>query len=301
MIDLNLIYTFVEVAKKKSIYLAARRLDITQSAVSQRIKALEDQIGKSLFLRKAGMELNSAGEELFFVCKEYIRNASEIDNWVKFQKGYVGGDISIMTTYGPVSYIFPDFLKDFLSEHEDIRIGVKSVESSPAVEDSVLKGEADIGLIVGPCQRPSLKVQTIIKNNPVLMVCSPSYFLARKKFSKADLHKARLLVHSHKSSRTLREIFKQIGVPFYKFENMLRLPDMETCKVHALKGLGVAFIAKIYINEELKTGKLVSLPNFELRRPMNLISRNDKNESLPIKIFKDAFVEYCHELDARWF
>ena len=75
---------------------------------------------------------------------------------------------------------------------------------------------------------------------------------------------------------------------------------METCKIHDLRGLGFTFVARIYIQKELKRGELVVLPEFELNRPFNLISRNDKNESLAIDVFKKAFVKYCHKLDMTW-
>jgi len=161
MLDLNLIYTFLEVARAKKINIAARRLNITQPAVSQRIKALEDQVGKSLFLRRGGMELNAAGKELYSICEKYIENVAEIDNWVKYQKGYIGGDVSVMTPYGPVGSIFAPFLEKFLPRYEDINLEIMSVEASHIVENRVLEGEADLGIIVGPCHKPSLKVQTI--------------------------------------------------------------------------------------------------------------------------------------------
>ena len=298
MIDLNLILTFIEVAKTKNLRLAARDMAVSQPALSQRIKALEDQVGKSLFLRRAGMELNSTGKEFYLICEDYAKNIELIDGWVHAQKGAVAGTVCITTTYGPVGYIFPNFLKSFLNKYRDIRVHCTSVNTTPMVEDEVLSGKTELGMIVGPCQKPSLKTQILLKNNKLLMVCSPDYPLAKKKkISKDNLCQARILVHSGKDSRTQRNIFKQLKMEPSEFSDILRLPDMESCKTHALIGVGASFVANLYVYKDIKAGKLVALPGFTMNPAINLISRNEKYISPAVTIFKNEFVKYCRKLD----
>jgi DNA-binding transcriptional LysR family regulator len=80
----------------------------------------------------------------------------------------------------------------------------------------------------------------------------------------------------------------------------LRLPGMVDCKSYALKGLGVALMAKTLIHNELKEGKLIRLPFFEMKQPVYLISRNEKYESPTVSAFKEDVVKFCHELDRKW-
>lgn len=296
--DLNLIKTFVEVARIENLNLAAQKLYVTPSALSQRIKALEDRVGRSLFVRKrTGMELTKAGHELMEICFSLNSDMEKISNWMMYQKGYVGGHISIAICPGMSNFLFPDFMKEFLEKHHQITFAVNNALSVDS-EDAVAEGKADVGIIVGKCQRPSLKMQRILTNNNVLMVCSPDYFLSKKKnITRKDLNEATILWHGDKRSRTLKEICKDLGIPFHSEVVKVILPDMDACKQHALKGIGIAFVAKMYIQEELKRGDLVALPGLNLKRPAYMISRNEKYEAPAINAFKDEFVSYCAEFD----
>ena len=101
MLELNLIHTFLEVAKHKNLNLTAQKLFLTQSALSQRIKALENQVGSSLFLRKrSGMELNQFGKEFYEVCCDLKRDVERVNNWIMGRQGYIGGEIKVVTISG---------------------------------------------------------------------------------------------------------------------------------------------------------------------------------------------------------
>jgi len=301
MIDFNLILTFLEVARLENLHVAAQKLHVTPSALSQRIKLLEDQIGKSLFLRKrSGMEINRHGKKLRELCVNLELERERIENWMMSEKDYIGGRLRIATIPGISSYVFPNFMETFLNQYPDITTTI-SANISAGVEEWVLSGKADLGIIAGNCQKPSLKTQRLFVNNPIIMVCSPDYFLAkRKRITKKDLSEAEMIWHVDKPSRTLREISRKLGISPHTGKGSLNLPSMDAAKQHALKGLGVACVAKLYVNEELKNRTLIALPNFMIKIALHLISRNEKYESPAVKIFKKKFVEYCHKLDKEW-
>jgi DNA-binding transcriptional LysR family regulator len=132
------------------------------------------------------------------------------------------------------------------------------------------------------------------------MVCSKDYFLAKKKKIGADdLAGAKMILHTDKKSRTYANICKSLGLSPATMLGVLRLPSMDDCKYYALKGLGVAFIAEMYVRDELRDGRLVRLPGLSMRSPVSLISRNEKYESPAISAFKEAFVEHCRKMDVR--
>lgn len=91
MTDLNLLHSFMEVARTGNLSVAAKQLFLTQSALSQRILTLEGQVGSSLFLRrKQGMILSKVGEALLGICKDLKKDITHVDHWIRFQKGRVG-------------------------------------------------------------------------------------------------------------------------------------------------------------------------------------------------------------------
>lgn len=302
MFDLNLINSFLTVAKTGNINRASKLLSITQSALSQRITSLEAQVGKCLFLRKRyGMDLSPLGKEFLEICNKLNSDLQQATNWLMTKKETVGGEIKILTTYGPFTYLFPNFLKSFLNKYPAVRISCTSVSASAIVEEDVLTGKCDVGLIVGNSQKPSLKIQHLFANNIVYMVCSPDYFLAQKsRVSAKDIRQATILLHSDKRGRTLQSILKKLNISSYDTHNIMLVPDMESAKALALKGIGVGFVANMYIQKELKDKKLVALPNFEIKASFNLISRDEKYESPAVTVFKKEFVEYCRGMDKKW-
>ncbi len=301
LIDLNLIHTFLEVTKTKNLHMAAQRLDITQSAVSQRIAALEAQVGKSLFLRRGGMELNSVGERFLTACRGYHETVDHLERWILEESESLSGDVRLMVTYGMAGRLLPQFLKNFLAQHDQARFLCLSVESSPQVEEAVLNGTVDVGVMVALPQKPSLKAIKLFANNAVYMMCSPDHpFAKRKKVTYEEILTTRLLIHSHKGSRTQQLIFKGMGKKYDEMKNVVRLPDMDTCKQHALAGVGIAFLASMYIFDEVRDGRLIKLPGFKVSTPLYLISRSEKHEIPLVREFKKEFVEYCRELDKKW-
>jgi len=298
-IDPNLIAAFLDVASSGNISAAASRQRLTPSALSQKIKALENQVGKSLFTRKrTGVVLNREGESLQRACLNFQKDLKSVANWIDEHRGTVSGEVRITMAFGLFSYEMPGFMKIFTKKNPDVFIVVKGLSSSAEVEEAVLNGDSDIGMIVGGCRKPSLKTRCIMRDNSILMVCSPDYYLAGKKvITKEALKGARILWHGSHRNRSFQEICRKTGVSFYDNENKLSLPDMESCKKHVLQGIGVAFISEMYLREELKSGRVVRLPGFRMNKPLNLISRNEKYELSAVTCFKNELVKYCSKID----
>jgi len=301
MVDLHLISTFLEVAKAGNLNIAARRFNITQPALSHRVRMLEEQVGKDLFYRKkTGMELNPAGVELLAICENLGRNIESVDSWIAGQKGYIGGELTISIIPGLISSYLPKFLKSFLKKYPTIKVDLRQ-NVTAITEEDVLAGNADFGIIVGNCRKPSLKVQKLFENNSILMVCSPDYPAAgEKRITAGGLKKFDIIWPADKRSRTIERICRKLGITNQQELGYIRLPDMLSSKDYALKGLGIAFIAKMYICDELKKGNLVALPGFNLKSSGHLISRNVKYESPARTVFKEELVKFFRKLDEKW-
>lgn len=300
IIDLSLIQTFLKVVKVGNLRLAAKNLFVTPPALSHRIKALEQQIGKSLFIRKkSGMELNADGRELYEICFNMQRDYEKLEKWASMKKGHISGELRLSVLPGISQYLLSDFICLFLKKYNQIQISIEAA-SSAYVEEMVISGGCDIGIIAGQCQKPSLKFQLLLKNNVILLVYSPKHPLANNnKPTRKDLEGVRFLWHGKPSERTTLDTLKALGLTKSEQVNFLRVPDMEVTKKLALKKLGVACIAKIYIREELKKGELIAFPNFKLNRHISLISRNEKYESPGVRVFKEEFVKYCRKFDKK--
>lgn len=295
MIDFETIRSFLEVAKTHNVTTAAKNMRVTQSALSQRIRALEQILGQSVFVRKySGLELNSFGTDFLAACKDIHHNIEVLDDWVSRQKKEVNGHLKIATISSMIGHVLPQFLKEFFKKYPSVKFTIDN-STTKFIEEGVLNGDYDVGMIVGDCKKNSLKSLKIMENR-VYMVCSKDYPLAQnKKFTQADLEKSRLIWHSEKSSRTVTQIWRKLGLRSIDDLGGIYLSDMESCKNYAVQGLGVAFVADEHMREELAQGKLIKLGNYLTDKPIYLISRNDKYQSHLIKIFKEEFIHFCKE------
>jgi len=251
MLDINLIQVFLEVAKTGSISRASKNLRVTQPGISQKIKLLEAHLGESLFnRRRSGMELNESGKEFLSICTDLKQNLDYLEAWSMNKKGRIKGHIHVSTISGFINYIFPKFMKRFLKKYPDVKVSV-DVGVSAFVEEDVLKARSDVGVIIADCKRESLRIQRLC-GNKIFMVCSPNYYLAKKKrVTKKDLEKARILMHADTHSRSVKALSTKLGFSSEKELGDVFLNDMEACKAHAVEGIGVAFVANMHMTAKV--------------------------------------------------
>jgi len=142
-IDLELYRVFYVVAKNKHMTKASEELHISQPAISQSIKKLEDQLGGTLFLRSnKGMELTEEGKMFY----EYVKGALELINNAEHEftsfKDLSKGEIKIGCSTTLTKLILIDVLKDFHKTYPDINIQITNDLTSNLI-NSLKLGKLD--------------------------------------------------------------------------------------------------------------------------------------------------------------
>ena len=135
-VDLELYRVFYIVAKHKHMTKASRELHISQPAISQSIKKLEDQLGGTLFLRSnKGMELTEEGKMFY----EYVKGALELINNAENEftsfKDLSKGEIKIGCSTTLTKLVLMDALKDFHLEYPNININIINDLTSNLIND----------------------------------------------------------------------------------------------------------------------------------------------------------------------
>ena len=142
-IDLELYRVFYVVAKHKHMTRASEELHISQPAISQSIKKLEDQLGGTLFLRSnKGMELTSEGEMFF----DYVKGALELINNAENEftsfKDLSKGNIKIGASTTLTKIVLMDAVKKFHKDYPNINIDITNDLTSNLIID-LEKGKLD--------------------------------------------------------------------------------------------------------------------------------------------------------------
>ena len=166
--DINLAKTFLAVAEEGSFVDAADRLHCTQSTVSSRIKALEDQLGKALFDRsKAGATLTPAGQQFHKHALALVRVWEHARLEVALSEEHrdhlsVGGQVSL----------WDGFLLRWLAwmreNLPDIAV-TAAAGSSGGLMEQLLEGTLDLAVMYRPARRPGLIIEHLFDEELVLV------------------------------------------------------------------------------------------------------------------------------------
>ncbi|MDR3101368.1 MAG: LysR family transcriptional regulator [Paraburkholderia sp.] len=143
-LDLDLIRTFVAVAESGSMTVAANLLHMTQGAVSQQVKRLENVLGCLLFVRKTRkLELSRHGEQFLAKARPLLRLNDEI--WADMTGQPLRGSLRVGVPYDLVTPLAPA-MKAFAQAHPQVEISLVCA-ASPQLSEAVNSGRLDVSLV----------------------------------------------------------------------------------------------------------------------------------------------------------
>lgn len=161
--DTALIRTFVTVADRASMTAAANALHLTQGAVSQQIKRLEEVLGCGLFERdRRGLRLTRAGERLLGKAKRLLALNDEI--WAEMNGNAVAGEVRIGVPYDLVGTLLAPVLKTYAEIYPQVEISLVCA-SSPELAAALAAGTIDLAVIeerIGPSAGECLLVDRLV-------------------------------------------------------------------------------------------------------------------------------------------
>jgi len=166
--DITLARTFLDIVHAGSFVRAAENLHVTQTAVSARVRTLEQQIGATLFVRnKAGASLTPAGEQ-------FVRYASMlVQVWERARHQVaVPAGRDFVLTMGCEMSLWDPLLLDWLlwMRTEAPHLALRTEVGYPAdLLERVAAGMLDIAVVYAPQQRPGLRIELLIEEKLVLV------------------------------------------------------------------------------------------------------------------------------------
>ena len=162
-LDTALIRTFVTVADKASMTAAANALHLTQGAVSQQVKRLEETLGCSLFERdRRGLRLTRPGERLFGKAKRLLGLNDEI--WAEMAGTEVAGQVRLGVPYDLVGTLLAPVMKAYAEAYPQVEISLLCA-ASPDLTAALAAGTIDLAVIeerVGPTAGECLAIDRLV-------------------------------------------------------------------------------------------------------------------------------------------
>jgi DNA-binding transcriptional LysR family regulator len=169
--DTNLARTFLEIVTTGSFLRAAERLHVTQTAVSARVRTLEELLGRKLFVRnKSGASLTAAGERF----QRYARTLVQVWERARQQVAVPPGRRAVVTVASEPS-LWDPLLLDWLIWMRDAapQLALYADVGFPQnLLDQVAEGTLDIAVLYAPHQRPGLRIELLIEEKLVMVTTS---------------------------------------------------------------------------------------------------------------------------------
>jgi DNA-binding transcriptional LysR family regulator len=275
--DFDQLTTFVEVAKQRNFSRAAETVLRSQPAVSAQIHQLEEEYGEKLFDRTRGaIRLTPAGEVLFEYAERLLALRSESRRAVADSGQITRGLLSIGANETTFLYVLPDILAEYRKRFPRVRISIYRNFSQKVLE-KVESGAIELGVVSLPIKVPSLKVIKLFRD-PIVWIAPPDHPLAgRKTVTAADLAEEDLIFHRIGSLRRLMD--EQLRPHRAQVRVAMELTSAAIVKKFVASGFGISLISASFAEEEIRAGKLKTLPveGTRLYRELGLVYQRERS------------------------
>jgi LysR family nitrogen assimilation transcriptional regulator len=248
---------FIAVYEQRNLSRAADQANVAQSALSHHISNLEAEFAMPLFERKPrGMEPTAAGERLYEHARIILRAMAEAEREIKEGGGLIAGDISIGMANSGVKAIGVPLMRTVLAKYPGLKLSLTE-SLSGATLLHLMASEVDLALVYNPPSDKDLIAEPVLEEQ---MFCVGTAKLIGKgkipiKFEAlADL--PLILLRHGLSSRALLDD----PVLLKRLDNhaILHLNSITGMIGALLEGLGCAIATKLFVQEQLKAGRLIA-------------------------------------------
>lgn len=279
-VDLHHLRTFLAVADRGSFSRAAEALYVTQPAVSVTIKKMEAHYGTPLLDRLGKrVELTEAGRLLAGYARRMLTLGREAEGALAELKGLRTGRVVVAASTLPGTYLLPAALGAFSSRYPDISTTL-AISHTQAAQKRVVDNEVDFG-VIGEAENPPELTAVPYVDDELLLIVAPHHPLAqRSRVTLRDLRRQPFICRQP-GSGTRQVIERQIADRWPDRRVRMEFGTVDAVKQAVMAGLGLAIVSKYAVELEVEAGRLRSfrLPQFGLRRTIDIVFRRDKRPS----------------------
>lgn len=268
---------FCDVVETGSFSQAARLCHVTQSAVSQQIRALEERYGQKLLSRNAREAVPTpAGERLYRGCREILARFNDLELEVREVSGSVMGTCAIAAIYSVGLHELQPYVKRVLAAHPRVNVRI-SYRRSAQVYDEVANGTSDLGIVAYPTAHPGLSVLPF-KEDQLTLICPPGHPLAQRPRVPLRALAGVDFIAFDRDAPTRKALDRVLRAGGIDVRPTQELDNVETIKQAVELGMGVAIIPRMTVTTEVKEGKVVarSFTDGNLSRPLGILVRKDR-------------------------
>lgn len=293
--NLEQLITFMEVVRLGSFSEVARKLAITQPAVSFQIQKLEQELGIRLIDRsQRNIILTVAGKRLLRFAEQIESEREQLQHDLEQIREVVTGELLVAASTIPGEFLLPHWLASFKRLHPAVKVQV-DVSDSLAVIDGIRENRYEVGFCGIAPEGQELTVFEVAEDDIVLIVPAGHPLAQRTEIMPAELENQPIIFREETSGtqRNLERHLSGIGFEVRKLTPNLVLGTTQAVITAVEDGAGIAFVSSLAIKKSLALGlvKQVNVTGLNLRRDFYCVCRAERIVSRLLEEFIN-FIKY---------
>ena len=278
LMHIETLKTFCDLIETGSFSKAAALNFVSQSAVSQQVKSLEQRFDQRLIERgqRKGVTPTEAGRIFYAECREILERFRALEERMRVKSAAIAGSIKVATVYSIGLHELPPYVKRFIKAHPQVKVHIE-YSRTDKVYEACLNNTIDFGIVALPLRRPNLAVIPF-RDDKLVIVCNPEHKLARRRRVSVEALAGEDFIAFERdipTRKTIDRILKQHKV---EVNYVMEFDNIETIKRSIEVGIGVSILPETAVANEVRNKQLVALDFTEgvFTRSIGIIHRKGK-------------------------
>jgi DNA-binding transcriptional LysR family regulator len=290
--NLDYLKTYLELIKLGSFSAVAKKLSISQPAVSFQIQKLEHDLGARLINRnQKKITLTDAGKRLLAFATVVDGEETDLLKDLGHLRTEVGGELQIGASTTPGEYILPVLVGEFLNHNPAVKARI-AVADSTAVLSGVKEGIYEVGFCgLVPPKGQGFESFKIAEDEIVLIVSPAHPFANRKQVAFTEIEDESLIFREPTSGtqKTMEDLMSRAGLNINRLKPRLILGSSQAIVSAVESHAGIAFVSNLAVKKSLQLGtiKQISLSDVRLNRDFYCVYYKERLAARLIQEFVD--------------
>jgi DNA-binding transcriptional LysR family regulator len=296
VLNLSEMQVFAVAAETENFSETARRIHLSQPAVSQQIRSLEKYFGVQLFARSGrGVALTDAGKVLLPLARELLDLSHRTEETMQSLKARVAGHLIIGCTTTAGKYVLPIMAAAFSQHHPNVEMTIEMCNCASVV-DPLLARDICLGISSTKAVHRDMECQPFFTDQVVLVVPADHPFAQRSSVQPVELLDQPFILREERSStyRMLQEGLAEQGIRLDQMNVVMVVGNAEAIEIAVEHRLGIAFISRLAARHGLVSGRLVEVPveGLHLERLLYVVRNSRCAKTLAQERLWDFFKEH---------
>ncbi|OBZ14707.1 LysR family transcriptional regulator [Bacillus sp. FJAT-27264] len=277
--ELKYLYTVKTILEAGSFQNAARQLNYTQSTITFQMQQLEQELNVKIF-EKIGrkMVLTQAGKEILPLIDNIIKSTEQISNYGKSTLE-ISGDLNVAIPESLLIYKFQPLLKAFKEQAPRVKLSLQALNCY-VIKDKIVSGGADLGIHYDVGGSSTSVINRSLSAHDLVLIASPLLAEDQHNFTAKNQVKAVSMIVNDPSSIFQQKFDQYIKDKNIVMDNIIEVGSIEATKRCVSSNLGVAYLPRFTVEEELRNQSLIELPTELESERITAICSHHKNKWL---------------------